>query len=41
VIHAVMRSVNNSKSMSVDEYIKNDTEMFAELALESMIKNKD
>jgi len=41
VIRAVMRSVHNSMSMSVDEQIKCDTEMFAELALESMNKNND
>lgn len=41
VIRAVMRSVNNSTSMSVDEQIKCDTKMFAELALKSMNKNKD
>jgi enoyl-CoA hydratase/carnithine racemase len=41
VIRAVMRSVNNGTSMSVDEQIKCDTEMFAELALESMNKNND
>jgi enoyl-CoA hydratase/carnithine racemase len=38
VIHAVMRSVNNCKPLSVDEQTKNDTEMFAELAIESMKK---
>jgi enoyl-CoA hydratase/carnithine racemase len=41
VIRAVMRSVNNSKLMSTDEHIKNDTAMFTELALESMNKNTD
>lgn len=41
VIHSVMRSVNNSKIMSADELIKHDTEMFAELAIESMNKNND
>jgi enoyl-CoA hydratase/carnithine racemase len=41
VVQAVMRSVNNSKSMSTDERIKNDTAMFTELALQSMNKNTD
>lgn len=41
VIHSVMRSVNNSKIMSADEFIKHDTEMFAELAIESMNKNNE
>lgn len=41
VIHSVMRSVNNSKIMSADELIKHDTEMFAELAIESMNKNNE
>ncbi|MCB2208086.1 MAG: enoyl-CoA hydratase/isomerase family protein [Bacteroidetes bacterium] len=41
VIRAVMSSVNNSASMRVDEQIKCDTEMFVELALESMNKNND
>jgi enoyl-CoA hydratase/carnithine racemase len=41
VIQAVMKSVNNSKLMSTDERIKNDTAMFIELALESMNKNND
>jgi len=41
VIRAVMRFVKTSTSMSVDEQIKYDTEMFAELALESMNKNND
>jgi len=41
VIQAVMKSVNDSKNLSSNELIRNDTEMFIELALESMNRKND
>ena len=41
VINAVMRSINNSERMNMDDVIKNDAEMFSKLAMESLLENGD
>ena len=41
VINAVMKSVQNSERMDMDEVIRNDAEMFSQLAVESLLENED
>ena len=40
VINAVMKSIQNSEKMNMDEVEKNDAEMFSKLALESLAETK-